>query len=686
MNPFFRQSATPTESRQRMKSSNLRRSLLLAASLLPLVPQLTVRAADNNPPPRITYQGFLTDANGSPLGSSGPVNKTIIFRLFNAETGGTSLWASQQIVTVDKGHFSVLLGEGSQVGSETFSADLSSYFTGAGASDRFLELSVDGAALAPRLQFHSTPYAMLARKAMSLDPSAAVALNGNVSLTDRLIFNSTSGGISWGPSGALSFRQNNTQGDAGAATDRMVITEAGNVGIGTSAPTTALQVAGTVKATAFQGDGSGLTGLSAANLVGAVSTSNLPATLPASRVTGKLVPGVGVGQVGIDLSSEDAYLNARVIRNGSSSFDRDLFLGYRAGTNTSKIHLYGGDSELMTVTEKGVGIGNANPQVPLHVVRSGYDWVQTQDAYNGYRIGSDTSFGVFLGVNGGSANPDGADARNGDNATINYGSFAAIFDGHIAAKDKVWIGNSISYASDRRAKSIVGLSQGAKDLETITKLRVTDYTWIDRSKDQHRPHKALIAQEVEEVFPQAVSVAPLPQVVPSVYEMATAVEHDAGTGMLRVTTRKEHGFAVGDIVDLFGDSAEMKGVEVKSVASPHQFAVASQKGFKSLFVYGKQVKDFRSVDYEAIAMLNVSATQELARQSVAMQERVSQLETRERRLAGLQERVSKLEDLERELAELKRVVRQVAERQEPATRTVSSTDADRAAAPASSVR
>ncbi|MCB1237540.1 MAG: hypothetical protein KDM91_20920, partial [Verrucomicrobiae bacterium] len=32
-----------------------------------------------------------------------------------------------------------------------------------------------------------------------------------------------------------------------------------------------------------------------------------------------------------------------------------------------------------------------------------------------------------------------------------------------------------------------------------------------------------------------------------------------------------------------------------------------------VFVYGREVDDFRSVDYEAISMLNVSATQELAR-------------------------------------------------------------------------
>jgi hypothetical protein len=40
---------------------------------------------------------------------------------------------------------------------------------------------------------------------------------------------------------------------------------------------------------------------------------------------------------------------------------------------------------------------------------------------------------------------------------------------------------------------------------------------------------------------------------------------------------------------------------------------------EQVFVYGREVKDFRTVDYDAISMLNVSATQELARKLETVQ-------------------------------------------------------------------
>src|SRR5690349_7115326 len=60
--------------------------------------------ATRTPPGQISYQGFLTDANGIPLATNAPRNYTIVFRIWDASTAGSNIWAEQQIVTVDRGY------------------------------------------------------------------------------------------------------------------------------------------------------------------------------------------------------------------------------------------------------------------------------------------------------------------------------------------------------------------------------------------------------------------------------------------------------------------------------------------------------------------------------------------------------------------------------------------------------
>lgn len=161
----------PTLARRGLR---LAAALTLLALLLGLAVPGTARAADASPPGKLTYQGFLTDANGVPYGNTAPQNLGVIFRIYGASTGGDTLvWSEKQQVTFDKGHFSVLLGEGSVITGEPNTNNLTAVFGGPSASDRFLELTLpvsNGTAspIAPRLQFLPAPYAVLARKANSL--------------------------------------------------------------------------------------------------------------------------------------------------------------------------------------------------------------------------------------------------------------------------------------------------------------------------------------------------------------------------------------------------------------------------------------------------------------------------------------------------------------------------------------
>jgi hypothetical protein len=499
-----------------MKSNKLRLLTVFGAALVALTPLRTVRAADNNPPTKMTHQGFLTDFNGLPVGNSGPVNKPIIFRIFDAATGGNRLWAAQQVVTVDKGHYSVLLGEGSQVNSEPFSADLTGVFTGTGASDRFLEITVDGKALMPRLQLLPAPYAMLAKKAMTVESEAPVAGNliiGNW-LWSHLTFNSENAVIDFGNPGSLFIRRNRQTGNMHQYDDLMTIRSDGKVGIGTTTPSAMLTVAGA-------GD--------------------------LERVSYR-------------------YLNA-----------------------ISDVH---GPA--------------ANLDIRYSIRASGY---------------------------------------------IGAAEFNAI--------------------SDQRIKVIQGRSDGAADLAKLMQIEITDYLYKDEVANGAAPQKKVLGQQVEKVYPQAVHLGT--EVVPDIYEKASVRD-----GWIELATDLKK----GERVKLISEKS-VKVFDVEAV-EPGRFRTAQKPEADKVFVYGREVKDFRLVDYDAIAMLNVSAAQELARQNEVLKKRVSELESRERQVIALQKRVGELEGLERQLAELQKLVRQVAERQTPSPRAALSENGPAAILPVSS--
>ncbi len=137
-------------------------------------------AQNGFPPNLMSYQGFLVDANGAALAPTTPVNYSVVFRIYSVSSAGTSLWTEAQTVTVDKGNFSVVLGEGGAEGSEPRPV-ISTVFNSATASDLYLGITVKGLGgnnteIAPRLRLLTSPYSFLARTANSLAANNGVSL------------------------------------------------------------------------------------------------------------------------------------------------------------------------------------------------------------------------------------------------------------------------------------------------------------------------------------------------------------------------------------------------------------------------------------------------------------------------------------------------------------------------------
>ncbi len=150
-------------------------------------------------------------------------------------------------------------------------------------------------------------------------------------------------------------------------------------------------------------------------------------------------------------------------------------------------------------------------------------------------------------------------------------------------------------------------------------------------------HKKVIAQQVEKVYPQAVTRST--DTVPDIYKTAKV-----SGGWVKLATNLKK----GERVRLIGKNKE--GVHEVLETGRDRFRTDFAADGDELFVYGREVKDFRSVDYEAIAMLNVSATQELNRR---LEQQAAQLAAQTEAMTAQTARIAELEQVR--LAQMARI-------------------------------
>lgn len=240
-----------------------------------------------------------------------------------------------------------------------------------------------------------------------------------------------------------------------------------------------------------------------------------------------------------------------------------------------------------------VGVGTNNPQVPLHVVGSS----ATNAATSSIR---------YINYGGGSSV---------NQNTAWSGPVTIYSEGDIMSRGSV-ISTSVNAFSDKRIKDIIGLTDNKKDLDLVNRIQVTKYKYIDSIGTGNKVHTKVIAQQVEEVYPEAVIYTT--NFLPNIYSLAQSIK--AANGELTITVNKAHSLQVADKVKMIDDKGVELIADVLKVNNDNSFTIAGTDAPEKLFVFGKQVKDFRAVDYEALSMLGISAIQELTKKIEALEQ------------------------------------------------------------------
>lgn len=301
-----------------------------------------------------------------------------------------------------------------------------------------------------------------------------------------------------------------------------------------------------------------------------------------------------------------------------------------------------------------LGIGTNNPRFPLEIASYVSNSPMTDKDYETWFYPSGNvsgKNGVLLGYS------------NGNGSTGDVSIYTA---GFIASN------KGFSAHSDIRIKNINGVSNSAADLKTLNKIQITDYSMRDNVQDNQQ-YKKVIAQQVQSVFPEAVMNIGSEQYIANLYQLVDKYDVKANTIIIDLVKPIEEkdkndivsGAAIKFYLNEKEDRKKMK--EIKGTVSElngNKLIITTKENidnalYDKLFVYGTKVNNLLSVDYDAIAMLNVSATQELYKMIEDLKIENERLKAENKLINSSKADAADITELKSQLLELKKQLLQI---------------------------
>lgn len=397
-----------------------------------------------------------------------------------------------------------------------------------------------------------------------------------------------------------------------------------NIGIGVAAPVARLEVNGEIRATVLR---------AATGMVVDAASANIGTN--ANTLTFGDASGEGIGSNRDPAAASNYGLDFYTAHLQRMFIDNDGNVGINTITPTATLHVVGN-----SILEGAVTINN-NYDLPinggsnaqfLQTLGNGTTvWVSLVQGgsanyvtkYNGARLEQSLLYDNGTNVGIGTTNPNQAKFVVNGNTNAFNGNFT-YFQNATPTTGTNTTGNAQNYSiyasnriaasefnafSDRRIKRILGGTNSSEDLATLMQINITNYKMIDTVAKGNATHKKVIAQEIAEILPSAVSK--MTDFIPNIYKMTTIKN-----GFIEL---KNHDLNVGDNLKLiFEDKQTVEKVvkiDESGVYVQTHGSAAIQEGLAGqVFVFGKEVNDFHTVDYEALTTLNISATQELMKQ------------------------------------------------------------------------
>ena len=334
--------------------------------------------------------------------------------------------------------------------------------------------------------------------------------------------------------------------------------------------------------------------------------------------------GIGITNPGYPLQINTSASPAFVINGGTNQhiYVNQAYFQYWDAMSCAVVGVSGAPSSLYIKNNGYVGIGTPTPQFPLEVASS-LAW-STGYPYQVYSLGMPAGTEQVYSIRG------------------SY-SFWTFYGGYLSS-------------SDRRKKTNINNADTSSALSKILSLPLKTYNYIDKVADGDELVYGLIAQEVKEIMPEAITLGTA--YIPSIYKLATNVvlSEDEINVIITVDIPETSELKVGGKVELVVENIKEKHNATVISFTSYELVVSKWDDFdntKNVFVVGPEINDYHTLDKPYLAVVCMGGIQELNKlnntltSTVATQQTTidtlnTRVNTLEQQLAIMQEQINSL--------------------------------------------